>query len=444
MDTNFQNLNLFSFLLKCYKEIDEADLSDILLLNKPWNLTKFWRGYSFSFRELVRFLTKNDLIKEFNNKRFISYLLKQIDQAIYSFEEYDTLFSKNDDTVLQSDEYVLIITPNNCIFKQTNKIFGAYGSGDDEEWLRKRRHFDPSKTCYKIGLENLNFVKKSNNFVIKQSFSVLPQVANDLFNNIVNVGFFPFVAVNADGEPLFTTKREFPYFEIFNHKEYVDTYLDYLEKAFKSNARIIILPEISIPTKDTTYITNVLMNDKIDVDKLIVAGSNWDNKTNTCYVFDDKGKLLLGQKKYNPYIDKFKNIKYFEKLNTPKPFIVNILNVKDFGTIGFPICSDLISSKYIESIYCECDVTNLFVPCMSISTDIYSSLPSLTSNYWISVFVCNASVEKKKIIGFYSLPTKEEETRRAAYSKTIAGTIEKDGIVQGVVKKINLSEIKKC
>ena len=356
-----KQLNLFSFILKYYGIIDRDDYKNICPANNLWDFVPFTalcskRNVSMSYNLFIDFLDDNGLLKELNNKRFISSLLLYLDDSLFHFEEYQNLFLSDVKETLEDEDYYLIILPENCIYKQIDK---AYRNSSSNKGLREKRYFNPNKACHKLGFAHLAFVNKNSFFEIKQNFCSLPTLASNLRKNIVKVGFFPFVKVDKKGRPLVSPTTGAGDFSLsYNSKNnYQDKYLEYLKKAFATDAEIILFPEISLPCSNVKHIENTLRAENNDVRKLIVAGSNWSNNKNTCYVFDDCGTMLASQDKYNPYCYKEDGIPYYEDLKKAEKLTVNLLHVQAFGLIGFPICSDLLSSKYVESVYCDCCVT---------------------------------------------------------------------------------------
>lgn len=412
MATDYRQFTLFSFILKAYEIIDNAGFDKAFPKNNNWDFTPNEDEYYYhSYMELITFLEKRGYKNYFDDLYFLSCLLLEIDNAIYNFDEYRQLFNKNDDGELTNSKYTLIIKPENSISRMLNKnheVGGIDNYKSESTWLRNKRQFNPNKICYKLGFKHLNFVKCSNEFTIKQSFCISDDLSEDLENSVIHVGFFPFVKMDISGNPFIKIDKGFATFNI-NYKDgnkYKDRYFPYLGKALASNAKIILFPENSIPINSHIQIGNTLRSINLDVDKIIVAGTNWFNSRNTCYVLNDEGKLLAKQNKFNPYLLKEKNSEneiefHYENLIEEKPHLVNLLHIKSFGLIGFPTCSDLISAKYIESIYCDCEATDLYVPCMSISKDVFSSLTYLSSHYWMSIFACNAYIAKNNVIGFF-------------------------------------------
>lgn len=450
MFENLKQSNLFSFILACYEFVDKDEYKNICPANNSWDLASFTKhcsvnNVSFSYISLINYLDKKGLLKELNNKRFVSSVLVYLDDAIFSFEEYQNMFLSDAKVNLENENYYLIILPENCIAKQIDKNYSQkIDNGNPGKGLREKRYFNPNKACHKLGFKHLNFVNKNSLFEIKQNFCSMPTLAKSLKKNIIKIGFFPFVKVNEEGEPLVKPTHGTGDFSLcYNSKvNYQDKYLDYLKKAFSTHAEIIIFPEISNPFSNTGSIESVLKAENNDVNKLVVSGSNWYNNKNTCYVFDDCGKLLVSQDKYNPYCLKKEDGNYYEDLKNVEKMAVNLLHIQAFGLIGFPICSDLLSSKYVESVYCDCCVTDLLVPCMSKSKDIFSSLPFLSSNYLISAFVCNAYTEDNNIIGYYSFPTKDG-SKRSSKEFRISNKDVNDTICSGTTIEIDLNKIAK-
>ena len=458
MPLDYRQFTLFSFILKAYEIIDNAGFDAAYPKNNNWDfIPDKDEYYPRDFVELVTLLEKRGYKKDFDSITFLSRLLMEIDKTIYNFKEYTELFSNNDDSELRNDKYTLIIKPESSISTKLNINHGSNKLDDPTKgtkWLRKKRQFNPNKICYKLGLINLNFVNNNKDFTIKQHFCFSDSLKNDLEANLVRVGFFPFIRMDSNGNPLIKIDKGFATFNI-NYKDsngYRDLYLKYLAEAFKTKANIILFPENSIPFNSYIQIGNILESINIDAKKIIVAGTNWNNNTNTCYVFNDTGNLLVRQNKYNPYLLEEKSddnnlVRFYENLKEERPHIVNLLHIQSFGLIGFPTCSDLVSAKYIESIYCDCEVTDLYIPCMSVSKDIFSSLTYLASHYWISIFACNTYVDKNKIIGFFCAPFKnghigKNKNSRSYISRFIKKKRIKNGICVGRNFVINLKKIK--
>ncbi len=447
---DYKNLNLFSFVLKCYEILDKEEYKNIFPDNSKWSFTPLVKNHQvLSYPLFAKYIETAGYEPELKNKRFLSFVLQFIDNAIFSFEEYQQLFSKGDEQ-LSNDKYTLVILPENDISKQINKRYMRKATETfSPKGLRDKRHFNPNKTCYKLNLHHLNFLRMNNLFLIKQKFCILQDLAEDLKKDIIKVGFFPFIKMDKDFSPYIKIKKGDVDFELSYNTNYDDNttfenkYYDYLEKSLLKKAKIVLLPENSIPFNRPQFIQNTLSRLNHDFDKLIVAGTNWCNGVNKCYVFDDNGKPLVEQNKYNPYCIKG-DPNIYENLKQSDPIIINLLHIQSFGLIGFPICSDLLSSKYIESVYCDCDVTSLFIPCMSISRDIMSSLSFLSSNYLISSFVCNTCIGRNNVIGYYCLPTKKKRTTKRSFKERfIHNFLTKKKICSGRIIRINIKNIAK-
>ena len=425
----FDYKDLFTFLLDCYEELDSSIFKEIIPANNIWDFEPYKRQQKgfYSFNSLCQYLDKKGYLNSYSNKKFLTRLLKFVDKNIHVFDEYDSLFIKNSDDVLKNDKYVLIIQTSKSVRKQIDIYLSLKEKNKKEKGLRKERYFNPRKTCHKLGLINLNFVERKQEFEIKQSFFTCDLLSNELERGFLSFTLAPFIKIEENGSPLYRTIEDTNcnHFSIEYKNEIEKEYEKYLRDSFKSANGLLIIPEICNPFSDSKDIYAILNSMNIDKKKIVVSGTNWCNGENICYVFDDQGEVLCKQKKYNPFFyekdsknDEDEKIKVYEDLTQNNQCLeIDLLNVKKFGVIGFPICADLLDAKYIESVYCDCRVTNIVAPCMSKSKDIVSSLSSLSSLYGINIIVCNSCMGDNRFIGYCSLPRKMLSTNQRSFSE---------------------------
>lgn len=442
MKFNHDGFNLYSFILWCYHKIDSSNLKDIAVLNNVWTFDPFIKNRKYSFKELCGYLESNDYIKELENPRFLTNLLLFIDSNIHYFDEYLELFIDNSSDLFANDHYYLIISPENSITKQIDKMV-SLSNKKTKYGLRKQRDYNPRKTSHLLGFKNLHFIRKNNGFVIKQSFAILDGLSTNLSKGIVSITFSPFININKTGHPLYKINQTNNLFSIAYSKESEKLFDEYLTNEFNSSKDILILPELCNPYSNFTIPSNLLRGMNFDCDKLIICGSNWNNNDNKCMVFNDFGNLLVSQNKYNPYKFEENGSWIFENLSFANDeFEISLLHIKSFGLLAFPICSDLLSSKYIESIILECGVTTIISPCMSSSMDIFASLKYISSLYLVSIFACNAYIDDKNIIGYCSLPiVKKGLIKRSVIEKSLKCKKTKNGkSVNGISITLNLNK----
>lgn len=434
--------NLFSFILDLYSIICDKSISEISVINNIWDFSEYTKENKFhTFESFAEFLDEKQYWKLLSpnvNFRFATAVLQYLDSEIYAFKEYDDLFLYDNKQIkLENVSHYLIVLPENYPAKQINKIFNQ----KNKKGLRKIRQYNPIKICNILGLRNLNFVEKKEKVIIEQFFCKLPNLAADLTKDYIDLGFYPFIKIQNDAEPLLKISYSTDSFTItVDHKKYCEQYIDYLLDALKSKSSIIILPENSIAITDYSSISRHLNSLNLDSDKLVVAGTLWNDYKNTQYVFNDDGDLLIAQEKFTPFVYCENGNKYYEDLKkTITPHYIKLLHIKSFGLFGFPICSDLTNEMYIESIYCDCKVTNLIVPCMSKSNDIFSSFEFLSSHYHIAVFACNSNIGKNNLVGFCSLPCTKNISKRSCKTVRVFSKHSKPGkCIKGIYKRIKL------
>ena len=277
--------------------------------------------------------------------------------------------------------------------------------------LRKRRDYDQKDLCHRLNLQNVYFYKNKDEFEINQHFLISNGLKRNLMDRTLSVTYCPYMKLELERNDLFKIKSTNKTFEVSYFKDSDKKYLKYLSMSLKAKSDFYIFPELAISNADIDNVTKTIKECNLKHECIIVAGSDWKKKRNTCYVFNQKGKLLLKQDKYIPYEikDSEEDLICLEKQE------INLLNIRNVGLFAFPICADMLSEKYIGNVFCQCKVTNLIISCFSKSNDIYDSLSHLSSNYWMVNFACNSPIGKNKVVGYQSTPYKKPHSSKRSY-----------------------------
>lgn len=437
--------SLFSFILACYKEIYSCNFYDINPIKLSLNLQSLINGKpSLNFEYFYECLKKDAILEKLENKRLISELLIWLDSNIYYFNEYQQLAAEVDNSKdLEDDVHYLVIQSSNSIAKRLNldlSIKDNKGYG-----LRNKKIFDPLKNFNRIGLKNLVFVTKEKGFKVTQKFINMKNLSDDLNEGVINISFYPTIHLEKENEIFKTLEHDEERSFSIEYCYKTDKYLNTFKGAINSKSDIVLFPECVCEKKALEQIQKLLKSVSSDISQLYVTGSTWNNNSNICYVYDENGNELVKQEKVVPYYykktDEQSSYLIYEKLEN-KVIEITLLHILNYGIVGFPICSDLNSSRYIESIYCECGVDMLIFPCFSKSDDIFSSLAMLSMNYWITVIACNGCLKAKKLAYVY-IPYKKKTKRTYIEYTENCKKIGKCDVCKGLKIKIDIKKLTK-
>lgn len=408
--------SLFRLILDSYTLLCGEELKTLLCSNKAFfDFSEYLTDRSISklpltCDSLMSFL----LLKKWDikDKTVCVSLLEFLNSNIYYFDEYKHLFVDSNLEVFENEKFYLIISPENSITNQVEKLLLS-----KRRKLRIKRFYDPKLPYHELGFNNLNFFLKDGDFTIKQRFIRINSLSKGLYQNTLKITFPVLDIDNADDNYIFK-RIDLPdkTFTLEYKKEYSTIYSSLLKKTMHDNQGLVCFPELSFSNEclENRILHGELFANYYDKDFLIVAGTTWNNGSNTCYVFNDSANSLVEQRKYNPYAFEQNNEIIKEGIETCSHFEINLLHIDKFGLIGFPICSDLLSSKYIEYIYCNIGVSMLIVPCFSKSNDIFSSLFHLSENYEIATIAVNVRLNPNNLVCYVTIPSISSNNRRSA------------------------------
>lgn len=196
---------------------------------------------------------------------------------------------------------------------------------------------------------------------------------------------------------------------IKRENEYLDLVSKILKTLSVSDIDIVIFPEM-IFTKTMLNLVKQIIKDNRGKFLMIVCGTIWEGRENSCIVLGGNGIELGRQMKLNRYrCDKFDNDeKLIEDilLSTNEKF-VNIYDINGFGRFCTPICADFINDDYYTNI-ADIGVNICFVPTYTTSLfDFEEKAIELGKRNFGSVFLSNfCGITSKNKISFVYLPQK--------------------------------------
>ena len=100
---------------------------------------------------------------------------------------------------------------------------------------------------------------------------------------------------------------------------------------------------------------------------LIILPSCWEKNMNTVTVLDKRGNVICDQCKQNPFRTVKNGCGYLADIKSN--MVVNILHYDGIGRIAILICSDFLTTKYMEQLMRCFKLTLIIVP--SFSTGSY-------------------------------------------------------------------------
>ena len=212
-----------------------------------------------------------------------------------------------------------------------------------------------------------------------------------------------------------------------HEEELIGVFYESLKKSVLKTPDLILFPEMHLTTKLLDQIPDMIRSLSIERQSLIMVGTLSNETSNTAYLFDNYGNLVLKQKKYGQLLfkdSKNPDVSYAERRewDDKKDVLLSLLDIVDYGRLSIFICKDLFESTKKETLI-NCSVDYLLMPSYSESNSISDYLKDLTRSRVISVFVnsYNALLKKddsEKILGKVTLPNWDSKQRFLEYVLT--------------------------
>lgn len=311
---------------------------------------------------------------------------------------------------LFSDKYLVYPKSDKVFIDLINKIIDGQ--------LRKKNYSNPINEH----LENYVIVKKTDlkDFEYKViTYNDMKYVTNLREDKKLTIAFVPFIKekISKYFEIDEDTKKGF--FEVKGVKseklglELENRYFQSLKSVLEDerSPELILFPEMILTNQIILKLPKFLKDMRIKRSVLILAGTLWENNTNTAFLYNHKGDLVAKQDKYHAFeytkADKYRMV---EKIRSVGPHKLNILDVKNIGRIAIFICRDMKHHEYL-SLLRLIDVDILLAPSYSDSNDVLSEVDNLTENNHTTVIFLNACSSNKEVIGKINLPSKEGTNR---------------------------------
>lgn len=237
-----------------------------------------------------------------------------------------------------------------------------------------------------------------------------------------NYGYYFNTIYHMDPSPSFSVKV------IGKHEdELISVFSESLNKSVLKTPDLILFPEMHLTTKLLDQIPDMIRSLSIERQSLIMVGTLSNETSNTAYLFDNYGNLVLKQKKYGQLLLKDENnlnISYVERRewNDSEDVLMALLDINDYGRLSIFICKDLFESTKKETLI-NCSVDYLLMPSYSESNSISDYLKDLARSRVISIFVnsYNALLKKdnsEKILGKVMLPNWDSKQKFLEYILT--------------------------
>jgi len=198
-------------------------------------------------------------------------------------------------------------------------------------------------------------------------------------------------------------------------------YIRALDMAESQGADFVIFPEMTYSTKVKKQIQEYLYKTAGNRNhiKLIFAGTEWVDGTNTAYILNAFGRRLLSQKKREPvdYFDKETKLIYRENLKDHLGQL-SFLDVVGLGRIAYSVCRDFIAPEaqlvlggYMESGFIA---ASCYTPELG---PFQTGAESLAKQYGAVTLVCNACASPQdrsclyqtSTVGFLTVPKCSEQ-----------------------------------
>lgn len=196
---------------------------------------------------------------------------------------------------------------------------------------------------------------------------------------------------------------------IKQEEKYVQLVKDILKELIKFKVDIVVFPEM-VFTKNMVNKVKEVLNKNRGKFLLIVCGSIWKDRSNTCIILGGNGLELGRQKKLNRYREKddFNGIKFEDLDLSSDGKIINMYDLKGFGRFCTPICVDFINKDYFNNI-ADIGCNICLVPTYTTSLHSFKNKANdLGAKNFGGVFLSNYwGISKGKEISFAYIPRKK-------------------------------------
>lgn len=356
------------------------------------------------------------LIEALDN--YTEYNYKKTSQFCSKFNSISSLNNNNDTGI-----YVFAKMKNtiiNLLSENITKYELKKNPRSRKHGLRKREDYDASG-INRI-LKNYIIIDKSDMDNFKVKIHEITDNEN-IYNKIVvrgkvRIAIVPFCDRNLDNILKIKMNNNGFWIEGSNDEyksELVEQFKNQLTNLINKDLDFIIFPEMFFLREMFDVFRECIDKfEKCSDTKIILAGSMWENYTNICHVFDEKGKMIYKQNKHSSF-------EYEEKFEILRPSdnIIHIIDIDGIGRIFTFICKDLGNPKLmkIPEIF---GADMILFPAFSPSLNIDTPGKNITTQFnCITVFAnacaafcinedrVNQDIKvKKKEIGFATVPAK--------------------------------------
>ena len=403
------------------KCVTSKDYDDIIIVCDMINEYHFCRSVICCLDSLIN---NDDLIEQYSFSNFSNGI------------ENNLFESLNDN----SESTGVIIIPQVESFSNTISV----GDDTDKETRDDNSWYD----CINTHLSNIICVdiNKLHGYKIKNAIvSFFDSKEKDKKEvDKITIGFCPISNKKQDElvktHTFYYSKRVSNFFNIelyYNPGELTARYLNGYSEAIKEGLDLFVGPEL-LGSQELSEVDEIGYNEHF-INKnndtkgpyITVTPSYWNKGKNYISVFHKNGKLIGRQYKQNSFKYKKNEKEYYENL-TDTPREILLLHIPEVGRIVFPICIDLLTTKYRDLMIKELKADYLICPSYSESDVQFLNESGSARSFgakllWLnSCSALRVHTDTPQIIGYVSMPVNKPE----AIQQTQAHPIEPkcDGI----------------
>jgi len=205
-----------------------------------------------------------------------------------------------------------------------------------------------------------------------------------------------------------------------NHERIVERFKQTIKSVMTLNVDIIIFPEMFLSKSMIEYVEQEIKTHGLGRSQVLVIGTKWEDLSNICYVYNQKGKKLFEQHKQSSFDFNGKSEDLKNSIKT-----LNLMDIPGIGRIAFGVCLDL-ENVQVTNIMITLKSDVLIFPAFSPSLNVKRSARNIAEVHnGITFFsnACGALCKEKDIklaidgqaIGFVTIPCKKD-TQSSQYT----------------------------
>ncbi|WP_066872168.1 carbon-nitrogen hydrolase family protein [Clostridium mediterraneense] len=418
--------NIFDVLLIFYNNIIIKNRRIMSIFERRQN------NFEIIVREFMCFFQENDCHKLFeeNRQNLIDKIseMKDVDGELYEFAlvtAINNTFGNYEDAYKldyeDETDGELVVQCEMLNSEETVNIGKVYYKGEESIFTRflSKCNFPRSddEISYSIDsfIDKLIIMRELETETRIQYNRLTSEITLDRIaklENSITVALVPFVG----SKDYLNIKEEGIKFtiNIKNNKENFTHIKDIMDELSKRGVNVVIFPEMTFTLEIKRELQKYLRKNKNPFE-LIVSGSVWENKTNKCYILNNKGQVLLEQVKVYPFLHrpdpKMKIKGNGEGINmNGEDAIINIIDINKFGRVATPICVDFVNEEYYNKLAVGGVNVALNPVCTGSLTKFDLNAKQLGTKNKATVFISNTCIfRSNENIGFIYVPIKLDD-----------------------------------